>query len=202
MLLGIMNTQGTVIGIIAAQYHYTNNQVALFGGLFIFGGICGSAVAGTIVEMKKNYKTMLTILAFLSTVALVELMFVMKSLSVWGTAVSCFLVGSVSIAVLPVGVDFAVEISHPVPESISTGLLLSTGQVIGIVLTVCDSLWITKSGNAGVIGGSSIMIVGAAVAGLISLGIESDLRRMKLEQQQKGLLDTEEESLKAEGLII
>lgn len=99
----------------------------MFGALFIFGGIIGSGVAGTIVEIKKNYKVMVTILGVLTAITSVGLMLIMRSMSGSGTSAACFIVGSVTISVLPVGIDFAVEISHPVPESISSGLLMSSG---------------------------------------------------------------------------
>lgn len=99
----------------------------MFGALFIFGGILGSGVAGTIVEIKKNYKVMLTILGVLTAITSIGLMLIMRSMSVSATSVASFIVGSATISVLPVGIDFAVEISHPIPESISSGLLLCTG---------------------------------------------------------------------------
>ena len=45
---------------------------------------------------------------------------------VW-TSVSCFIVGFASVSILPVGIDFAVELSHPIPEPISSGLIMSCG---------------------------------------------------------------------------
>jgi hypothetical protein len=56
LVLGIMNTYGTAIGIICAQYDYTEDNASLFGAVFIGGGIVGSGVFGGIVEVKKNYR--------------------------------------------------------------------------------------------------------------------------------------------------
>ena len=38
--------------------------------------------------------------------------------------------------ILPVGFSFIVEITHPVSEIMSTGLMMSLGQIAAIVLTV------------------------------------------------------------------
>jgi Na+/melibiose symporter-like transporter len=153
MLLGIMNTLATATGIIGAQYGYTDDQASLFGALFIVGGIIGSGVAGAIVEIKKNYKNVLTAQAVLTTVTAIWLLFAMRSISVVDTSLACMVVGGVSLSSLPVGIDFAVEITHPIPESISSGLLMGTGQIVGVIFTVIVSLWITSSGNVGIIGG-------------------------------------------------
>jgi len=121
--------------------------------LFIFGGIVGSGIAGTIVEIKKNYKVVINVLAILTATTPVPLLLSLRAMSVAGSSISCFIVGASSVSILPVGIDFAVEITHPVPESISSGLLTAFGQFMGIIYTVTVSLWITGSGNEGVIGG-------------------------------------------------
>ena len=46
-----------------------------------------------------------------------------------------FLTGS-ALALMAVGIDFAVELTYPVPEPISTGLLMSVGNLIGMALTI------------------------------------------------------------------
>ena len=70
---------------------------------------------------------MLTAQAVLTTVTAIWLLFAMRSISVVDTSLACMVVGGVSLSSLPVGIDFAVEITHPVPESISSGLLMGRG---------------------------------------------------------------------------
>jgi len=75
IILGIMNTYGTLVGIIANEYEFSTNAAALFGATFIIGGLIGSGVFGGIVETKKNYKKMLTIIAILTTILPILMMF-------------------------------------------------------------------------------------------------------------------------------
>jgi predicted MFS family arabinose efflux permease len=127
VLLGVMNTYGTVIGIITAEYGFNDSQASLFGAVFIVGGIIGSAVVGTLVELYKNYKTTTCWISFLTAVTPIGLLFAIRAVSVVWTAIFSFVVGSAAISIIPIGIDFGVELTHPVAESVSSGLLMSMG---------------------------------------------------------------------------
>ena len=48
------------------------------------------------------------------------------------------------VPIMAVAFDFGVELTYPIGESYSTGLLLSTGQFFGIIYTVISGYWIDK----------------------------------------------------------
>eukprot|EP00352_Strombidinopsis_acuminata_P005577 CAMPEP_0176369182 /NCGR_PEP_ID=MMETSP0126-20121128/23114_1 /TAXON_ID=141414 ORGANISM="Strombidinopsis acuminatum, Strain SPMC142" /NCGR_SAMPLE_ID=MMETSP0126 /ASSEMBLY_ACC=CAM_ASM_000229 /LENGTH=142 /DNA_ID=CAMNT_0017727727 /DNA_START=866 /DNA_END=1294 /DNA_ORIENTATION=+ len=139
-----MNTYGTIVGIIANEYHFGTNASSLFGATFIFGGLVGSGVFGGIVETKKNYKAMLTLIGALTTIFPVAMLFGFLSGKVWIVALTAFLVGFATIPILPVGIDFAVELTYPVGEPISSGVVMSAGQFCGIIFTIMSSLLISN----------------------------------------------------------
>ena len=151
IILGIMNTYGTIIGIITFNYGYSEGNTSLFGAIFILGGIVGSGVFGGIVEVYKNYRTALIIISWLTAVFPIALLFSFPTMIVWLVTLACFVLGFATISVLPVGIDFGVELTHPVGESISTGVLMSSGQIFGIILTIGCSVLITEKGNSGII---------------------------------------------------
>ena len=94
----------------------------MFGAIFIVCGIIGSGVFGGIVEVYKNYKKALIAIALMTAVSPIGLLFALLSMKVWLVAVACFIVGFASISVLPVGIDFGIELTHPIGEAISTGV--------------------------------------------------------------------------------
>lgn len=166
-----MTTLGTVIGIITTQYGYSASNASLFGAVFIVGGIIGSGVFGTIVEIKKNYKVVTCVICAITAISPIGLLFALKSLNVAATAIGCTVVGFASVSILPVGIDFGVELTHPVAESISSGLLMSSGQLFGIIFTVVSSLLITKKGDSGIIISELMMILFAFFASGVSFFI-------------------------------
>jgi len=122
LVMGVMNTYGTIMGIIADTYGYTPGNISLFGAIFIVGGIIGSGVFGGIVEVFKNYKKALIAIALMTVVSPIGLLFGLLSMKVWLATIASFIVGFSSVSVLPVGIDFGVELTHPIGEAISTGV--------------------------------------------------------------------------------
>ena len=123
-IFGTVNTYGTVIGILTAPLGFTDSDSSYFGAVFIIGGIIGSGVMGGFVEATKKYKTALWIISFVSILAPFLLMYCLTTGKVWVVCISALILGT-ELAVLPVGIDFGVELTFPITEAISTGLLMT-----------------------------------------------------------------------------
>ncbi|KAM4522200.1 choline/ethanolamine transporter flvcr2b isoform 4-T4 [Odontesthes bonariensis] len=77
---------------------------------------------------------------------------------------------------LPLGFEFAVELTYPESEGTSSGLLNCSAQVFGIIFTICQGRIIDKFGTlAGNIFLCVFLLIGTIMTGLI----KSDLRRQK-----------------------
>ena len=171
------------MGIVATQLGYTAANWSNFGAVFIVGGLVGSGDFGGIVEVKKNYKVVTCIISLLTAIFPIPLLFSLNSMNVIAVNFCCFAVGFASISILPVGIDFGVELTHPVAESVSSGLLMSAGNFIGIFLTLAASYLITGLGNRGCNISQSILIGIAWLAAIISFTIKEDLKRLKESRQ-------------------
>ena len=124
LIFGTVNTYGTVIGIMTAPFGFTDTDSSYFGAVFIIGGILGSGVMGGFVEVTKKYKIALMIISLVSILAPFFLMFTLTTKKVWVVCIAALVLGT-ELAVLPVGIDFGVELTFPVPEAISTGLMMT-----------------------------------------------------------------------------
>lgn len=107
----------------------------MFGAVFIVGGIIGSAVYGIWVEKKRNYKQVLILMSFLSSkttgkdknvvFGVMGIMFAFILGNAGLAAFFCFIVGLNMIPVMVIGFEFGVEITYPMGESMSSGILMS-----------------------------------------------------------------------------
>ena len=144
--------------------------------------------------MKKNYKVVTCIISLLTAIFPIPLLFSLNSMNVIAVNFCCFAVGFASISILPVGIDFGVELTHPVAESVSSGLLMSAGNFLGIFLTLAASYLITGLGDRGCNISQSILIGVAWLAALVSFTIKEDLKRLKESRQNqnhtKNLIDS------------
>lgn len=75
---------------------------------------------------------------------------------------------------LPVGFEFAAELTYPEPEVTSSGLLNASAQVFGIVLTILGDWLLSSSGDLV----CNLTLTGALLVGaLLTLPIRADLKR-------------------------
>lgn len=56
----------------------------------------------------------------------------------------CFILGGFMFPIMVTAFDFGVELTYPVGESMSVGVLMSAGQIFGIVYTVICSILMTN----------------------------------------------------------
>lgn len=75
---------------------------------------------------------------------------------------------------LPIGFEFAAEVSYPQPEGTSAGLLNMAAQIFGIIFTFASSAIIERYGHLQ----ANLCFIGALIVGVIlTVLVKSDLRR-------------------------
>ncbi|VDK66237.1 unnamed protein product [Onchocerca ochengi] len=80
---------------------------------------------------------------------------------------------------LPIGFEFASELTFPIAEGTASGLLNASAQVFGIALTLCVG-FILQYGNVFV---SNLTLTGFLAFGtFLTALIKSDLRRQKADE--------------------
>ena len=88
------------------------------------------------------------------------------------------------IPIMAVAFDFGVEITYPIGESFSTGILMSAGQFFGIILTITSSELMDKKGRDGAATSYYIMTGFCLFSVVLSMFVKEDLRRYKAEHSQ------------------
>ena len=107
--------------------------MSLFGALIILSGLLGSAVICLIVTKTRAYKKTILALFLTATCCTVVYIFTLQVESLPLTSIVIFIMGFTLTPVLPVSYELGCEITFPIGEEISGGLLNMGGQVIGIV---------------------------------------------------------------------
>lgn len=82
---------------------------------------------------------------------------------------------------LPVGFEFAAELTYPEPEGTSAGLLNSAAQVFGIGFTMAYAEILGRWGD---VGANITMAVMLCVGSVLTAIIRSDLRRQAAQSVQ------------------
>jgi MFS family permease len=131
--LGIMNTVTAMTDSIAAAMGVVDSNGFLGLGL-ILGGIVGAIVLPILSDYLGRRKAFLVLCMALTLPALWSLVLAPKGWYALGIAAMAIL-GFALMSAGPIGFQYAAEMTVPVPESASQGLLLLAGQVSGLVFT-------------------------------------------------------------------
>ncbi|MBD3256710.1 MAG: MFS transporter [Candidatus Lokiarchaeota archaeon] len=128
--LGIFNTVTTYIEQIVIPRGYDSIYAGILGGLMLIGGIIGCMVMSTVSDKYHKRKSLLLISVLLSLVSLAIISFTSDSILL---LVAGFAFGFGLMSASPVALEYTVEVTKPVPEATSNGLLMMAGQIGGII---------------------------------------------------------------------
>ncbi|UCC20569.1 MAG: MFS transporter [Promethearchaeota archaeon] len=128
--LGIFNTITTYIEGIVIPRGYDQNFAGILGALMLLGGIVGSIIMSTLSDKFRKRKILLLISLMIATISLFIITFAYDAvlLNLFG-----FLLGFGILSAGPVGLEYAVDLTKPVPEASSNGMLMMIGQLGGIL---------------------------------------------------------------------
>ena len=119
----------------------TATYTAAIANLF---GILTALIVGAIIDKFKKYRLAMIICNISSLVVFIIttiLMEVIKKKNLGITSFICYtLIIGTAVPIYTSGMDYVCEITYPVGESISEGIIMSFNQIMGIVgIIICDS---------------------------------------------------------------
>ncbi|XP_015364168.1 PREDICTED: feline leukemia virus subgroup C receptor-related protein 2-like [Diuraphis noxia] len=150
-------------------------DVGRIGLTLVLCGLGGSIICGYILDKTHLYKET-TLMVYGST--LISMLIYTFSLShgqsIWIIYITASLLGLFMTGYLPVGYELAIELTYPIPEGTSSGLLNGGTQLIGFILTSIYSWVFSTMGDLA----ANMMIVGLLSFGfLLTIFIPTDLKR-------------------------
>lgn len=123
--LGIFNGVTTWIEAMIRPRGFTPNDAGTLGALMIVGGVIGAVVIPALSDKQRMRQRYLYV-AFIGAIpGMIGLTFAANA---WLLFTSAFVMGFFLVSAMPIGMQYAAEITHPTPEGTSNGLMQLTGQ--------------------------------------------------------------------------
>ena len=127
--LGVFNCVTTWIEDILKPRGFSSDQAGLIGGMMIIGGILGALVMPMLSDHYKKRKPFIVLSLFGAIIGLAGITFA----TTYGMLLtSGAILGFFLLSAGPIGFQYAAEITHPISEVTSNGLVLLAGQISGI----------------------------------------------------------------------
>jgi MFS family permease len=134
--LGVFNGINTWIEGIIQPRGFTSTDAGILGAIMLVGGVLGAVIIPPFSDKQRKRKRYLLLGIILSIPGLIGLTL---ATPFWLLAVSSFVLGFFLVSTLPIGIQYAAEITHPTPEGTSNGLIQLFGQasvVFVFIMTV------------------------------------------------------------------
>jgi MFS family permease len=166
--LGLFNAVTTWIEEVLGPRGFSSTQAGVVGGVMIVGGIVGALALPTASDHWRRRVPFIQIALVGSCLALLGLTFATG----YGVLMlSAAALGFFLLSAGPIGFQYAAEVTYPVPEGTSNGLVLLMGQISGIIFIFgMDAL---KSAETGSMTVPLVGLVGLMILALIlSLGLK------------------------------
>jgi cyanate permease len=160
--LGVFNAVTTWIEEILRPRGFSIVQAGNVGGLMIVGGIIGALV---VPSLSDHYRKRTPFLVMALAGAILGLVGITYATGYWLVLVSALILGFFLLSAGPLGFQYGAEVTYPIPEGTSNGLLLLMGQISGILFIFgMDSLKAPDTGSMTV---SLVILIVLMVVGLI-----------------------------------
>lgn len=175
MNVGVFYAISTLLNQIVLT-HYPGHEVdaGRIGVCIVFAGMLGSVACGIVLDKTHRFKETTLAVYIFTMVGMWIYTFTLSIGHISVVYVTSALLGFFMTGYLPVGFEFAAELTYPEPEGTSTGLLNAAAQVFGIAFTMAYSEILNSSGD---IVANVTMAVMLLVGSIVTAIIRSDLRR-------------------------
>ncbi|KFP74145.1 hypothetical protein N311_12299, partial [Apaloderma vittatum] len=159
-------------------HHYPGEEVnaGRIGLTIVLSGMVGALISGFWLDRTKTYKQTTLVVYIMSFMGMIAYTFTLNLGHLWVVFVTAGVLGFFMTGYLPLGFEFAAELTYPESEGTSSGLLNVSAQIFGIAFTIGQGKIIdhfeTKAGNLFL---CSFLFLGT----VMTTFIKADLRRQQ-----------------------
>ncbi|KPJ15363.1 Feline leukemia virus subgroup C receptor-related protein 2 [Papilio machaon] len=173
--VGVFYAISTLLNqVVLTYYPGANEDAGRIGLVIVVAGMAGSVVCGLVLDRTHRFKETTLAVYVASVLGMIIFTFTLDCGIFAVVYLSSILLGFFMTGYLPVGFEFASEVTYPEPEGTTSGILNAVVQVFGIVLTLAYErmleAWGDRWSNLTL---CALLALGAA----ITAAIRSDLRR-------------------------
>lgn len=160
--------------VILTYFENAQQDAGRIGLVLVVGGMLGSVVCGIILDKTHRFKETTLAVYAASVIGMIIFTFTLDLGKIAVVYMSSILLGFFMTGYLPVGFEFASEVTYPEPEGTTSGILNAVVQVFGIVTTLMYEWLIHETSNQWA---NLVLCAQLALGTVVTALIRPDLRR-------------------------
>lgn len=150
--VGFFNALSSLLNQILAPYGFSEDDAGICGAILIVVGLVTAAIVSPIVDRTKSYLVFVKTLAPLIALSYLAFIWMPETRTLAGPYVVAAILGASSFALVPVALEYLVEVTWPASPEIGSTACWTGGQLLGgIFIIIMDALKDGKGQNGGTI---------------------------------------------------
>ncbi|KAK3937854.1 major facilitator superfamily domain-containing protein [Diplogelasinospora grovesii] len=137
--VGFFNSISSLLSQIMTPYGYTADEAGIGGALLIVVGLVTSAVTSPVVDKTKAYLLAIRVAVPVIAICYLALVWMPPTHDASGVAgpyVVLSVLGAASFSLVPVVIEYLVELTHPISPEVTSTLAWSGGQLLGGIFII------------------------------------------------------------------
>ncbi|XP_020841914.1 choline/ethanolamine transporter FLVCR2 isoform X2 [Phascolarctos cinereus] len=160
--------------VVISNYPGEEVNAGRIGLTIVITGMVGAMISGIWLDKTKTYKQTTVVVYSMALVGMVVFTVTLGLGYLWVVFITAGMLGFFMTGYLPLGFEFAVELTYPESEGMSSGLLNVSAQIFGIIFTIGQGQLLDHFGT---VAGNVFLCAFLALGTLITMFIKADLRR-------------------------
>jgi len=168
--VGVFYAISTLLNtVILAHFKDAEADAGRIGLAIVISGMAGSMCCGLILDRTHAFKTTTLIVYIMSFIGMIVYLSTIRCGYIQVVYCTACLLGFFMTGYLPLGFEFAAEITFPESEGTSSGLLNASAQVFGIFCTMAAEQLLSHTKNDLIANGmlAGVLLLGAILTALI-----------------------------------
>lgn len=139
--VGFFNAFSSLINQILYPYGYSEDEAGICGAVLIIVGLVGAAISSPVLDRTHAYLLGIKVLCPLVAVAYLGMIWAPQTRGLVGPYVLAAVEGAASFSLLPIALEYLVEITFPASPEVSSTICWAGGQLLGgIFIVVMNAL--------------------------------------------------------------
>lgn len=139
--VGFFNSLSSLLSQIMTPYGFTNDEAGIGGAILIVVGLVTAAVVSPILDRTKKFLLAIRILVPMIATCYLIFVWMPETKTIAGPYVILAVLGGTSFTLLPVALEYLIELSHPLSPEVTSTTAWAGGQLFGaIFLIISDAL--------------------------------------------------------------
>ncbi|KAM0348936.1 hypothetical protein ACHAPU_003870 [Fusarium lateritium] len=193
--VGFFNSISSLLNQMLTPYGFSDDKAGIGGAVLIVVGLIASAISSPIIDRTKSFLITIKILVPIIGISYLSFIWMPETKDIAGPYVVLAILGASSFSLVPVALEFLIELSHPLSPEVTSTIAWAIGQLFGAIFVIISDALVADKNASPPKNMKHGLIFEAVVAlavvplplclGLFGRGHKTALRRVRSDTQNR-----------------